>query len=146
MEITTSYHGKIEIPDQDVWTFEKGIPGFPDEQKFAVLPIPDNDIFMILQSVKTSELAFVIANPFAFFKDYEFKIDDQTVEQLRLEKEADALIYSILTVQSPFEKTTANLQAPLILNVKNRQAKQLILSDTTYKTKHSITPATAAKG
>ncbi|MDE3840145.1 flagellar assembly protein FliW [Bacillus methanolicus] len=146
MKIETKYHGEVEISEQDIWTFEKGIPGFPDEKKFVVLPLPENDIYAILQSVQSPYLGFVIVNPFVFFKDYSFEIDDTTIEQLKIEKETDVLVYSILTVQDPFEKTTANLQAPLIMNIKNMQAKQIILNDGQYTTKHLILPAKAVKG
>lgn len=146
MNIETKYQGTVEIAGQDIWTFDSGIPGFPEEKQFVILPLPDNDIYAILQSVKTPGLGFVVANPFTFFQDYRFEIDDATVEQLELKEEVDTLVYSILTIQDPFEKTTANLQAPLVLNVKNHKGKQLILNDEKYKTKHLILPTRVEKG
>lgn len=146
MNIETKYQGTIEITEQDIWTFETGIPGFPEETKFVILPLPDNNVYAILQSLKTTGIGFVVANPFVFFEDYSFEIDDATIEQLGLEKESDATVYSILTIQEPFEKTTANLQAPLVLNSKNHKAKQLILNEGNYKTKHFILPEKVEKG
>ena len=70
----------------------------------------------------------------------------QQYDQLSIEKETDVGVYTILTIQDPFEKTTANLQAPLIMNTKNKQAKQLILSDEKYNTKHRIITKAAVKG
>lgn len=146
MNIETKYQGTVEITEQDIWTFEAGIPGFPEENQFVILPLPDNNVYAILQSVQTVGLGFVVANPFAFFKDYSFEIDDATIEQLGLEQESDATVYSILTIQDPFEKTTANLQAPLVLNSKNHKAKQVILNEGNYKTKHFILPEKVEKG
>lgn len=146
MNIETKYLGAVDVKEQDIWTFEQGIPGFPEETRFVILPLPENEIYFILQSIEKPELGFVIVNPFFFFKDYSFDIDDASVEQLGLEQEADTLVYTILTIQDPFEKTTANLQAPLILNTKNKKAKQLILSDSQYKTKHFILPQKVEKG
>ncbi len=138
MNIQTKYHGEIKVNEQEIWHFEKGLPGFPDEKQFVLLPLPNNDVFMILQAVQTPYIAFVITNPFLTFKDYEFKIDDSTLEQLQLESEKDVAVYSILTVKDPFVNTTINLQAPLIFNVKNHQAKQMILNDSPYHTKHLL--------
>ncbi|GER72939.1 flagellar assembly protein FliW [Weizmannia acidilactici] len=138
MKRNTKYHGEIEISESDIWHFENGIPGFPDEKAFVLLPILDNGVYMVLQSVMTPYVAFVITSPFLFFRDYEFNIDDATLEQLSIEKEEDVLVYAILTVRNPFANTTANLQAPLILNQKNHQAKQLILNDPKYKTRHPL--------
>ncbi|MGG4037822.1 flagellar assembly protein FliW [Heyndrickxia ginsengihumi] len=138
MNIQTKYHGEIKVNEQEIWHFEKGLPGFPDEKQFVLLPLPNNDVFMILQAVQTPYIAFVITNPFLTFKDYEFKIDDSTLEQLRLESEKDVAVYSILTVKDPFVNTTINLQAPLIFNMKNKKGKQMILNDSPYHTRHPL--------
>ncbi|MGD6842960.1 flagellar assembly protein FliW [Bacillus infantis] len=145
MNIQTKYQGEVEIADKDIWTFKNGIPGFQDEHQFVILPLPENDIYAVFQSVKTAGLGFIIANPFFFFKEYSFDLDEAAIEQLGLENEADTMVYSILTIQEPFEKTTANLQAPLVFNKKNNQGKQLILNDGSYTTKHRILPQKTEK-
>ncbi|WNS75087.1 flagellar assembly protein FliW [Bacillus sp. DTU_2020_1000418_1_SI_GHA_SEK_038] len=146
MNIDTKYHDVIEISEEEIWHFEKGIPGFLSEKRFVILNLPENDVFSIMQSVTTPNLAFVITNPFQFFQDYQFSIDDLSIKQLEIETDGDVLSYVILTVQEPFDQTTANLQAPLIFNKKNKYAKQLILSDSSYQTKHLLTPAYVSKG
>jgi flagellar assembly factor FliW len=138
MKLNTRYHNEVEIKDEEILHFEKGIPGFPDERKFVVLPLDEDGSFSVMQSVTTSELTFVIASPFGFFQDYDFKLEDSTVEELEIKSENDVIVYSILTVQDPFEKTTANLQAPVIINKANNKAKQVILVDEKYKTKHNL--------
>jgi flagellar assembly factor FliW len=146
MKIATKYHREVEINANEILTFEKGIPGFPEEKKFILLPLSDDNTFNVLQSVSTSELAFVLSNPFNFFREYDFKLEDSVVEDLELESAKDVMVYSILTVQDPFEKTTANLQAPVIINSKNRKAKQVILHNEQFSTKHPIFEKTEAKG
>ncbi|MBM6619042.1 flagellar assembly protein FliW [Bacillus suaedaesalsae] len=138
MKLATKYHGEIEIEEKEIIRFEKGIPGFDEEQSFVILPFSDDSIFMILQSVTTPALAFVIADPFQFYKEYDFTLEDQTVEALELTSEKDVSIYVILTVQDPFQKTTANLQAPIVINNVKKLGKQVILTGTDYGTRHSI--------
>lgn len=139
MKIKTKYHGEIEIQKEETLKFPFGIPGFSDEKQFIVLPLNNESPFFILQSVKTQQLVFVMAIPFVFFQDYEFDLDDKTIEQLQIKSERDVTVYTILTVQDPFENTTANLQAPVVINRKERLGKQVILSNTNYKTKHLLT-------
>ncbi|WP_099354876.1 flagellar assembly protein FliW [Fredinandcohnia onubensis] len=138
MKIETKYHGEIHIEEKDIITFANGIPGFLVEKKFIFLPFGEDTGISIMQSVNNAKLAFVVTNPFLFLKEYDFTIDDQVVEQLQLESEKDVTVYVILTVQDPFEKTTANMQAPVIINSKKQLAKQVILTNTSYQTKHSI--------
>jgi len=138
MNIQTRYHGELIINEKDVIGFPKGIPGFIEEKEFVVLPLEDESSIYILQSLKNPTLAFVIVNPFHYFPEYDFNIDDQVVENLKISSSSDVLVYSILTVQKPFENTTANLQAPIIINANSQQGKQIILNDDKYKTRHKI--------
>ncbi|MBS4178280.1 flagellar assembly protein FliW [Lederbergia citrea] len=138
MNIQTKYHGEVEIAEDMILTFEKGIPGFPDEKKFTLLPLPDQTFISVLQSVETSALAFVVADPYSFYEKYDFKLDENTVELLDIKGAEDVSAFVILTVRDPFQASTANLQAPVIVNVKTNNAKQVILNEENYKTKHPL--------
>ncbi|WML46087.1 flagellar assembly protein FliW [Neobacillus sp. PS3-40] len=138
MPIKTKYHGEIEINMQDILHFEKGIPGFLEEKEFIILPLSDDQTFSVMQSVVTEYLAFVITSPFHFFQAYDFQLEDSVVEELGLKTEKEVQVISILTIEEPFERTTANLQAPIIINTSNQKAKQVILNQEHYKTKHPI--------
>lgn len=149
MNIQTKYHGEIEIQNEEILIFNKGIPGFPEEKEFVTIPFSDDGEFLALQSLTTSALAFIIANPFSFDPTYDVFLEDHVVDTLGITEEKDVVVYSILTVQDPFEDTTANFQAPLIINTKNRQAMQVILNQKDYTTKHPVfknKPTISTKG
>ncbi|WP_078414318.1 flagellar assembly protein FliW [Priestia abyssalis] len=143
MKIETKYHGQVEINQEDIVTFEQGIPGFEEEQQFIILSLDEEGTFQILQSIKTPRLGFVITNPFPFFKEYDFVIEENYIEQLELESAEQAATYVILTVAENFNESTANLQAPVIINSKNKKGKQIILTGTSYHTKHHLFQQTA---
>ncbi|MCY7443632.1 MULTISPECIES: flagellar assembly protein FliW [Bacillus amyloliquefaciens group] len=138
MIIKTKYHGEIRIDEGQIISFENGLPGFNDETQFVVLPLSEDSPFLALQSVKQEYIAFIVASPFIFFKGYEFDIDHATLELLHIEDIEDVEVMAILTLEEPFENTTANLKAPIIVNKKEMKAKQIILHDASYETKHLI--------
>lgn len=138
MKISTSYHGDIEIDNQQTLTFNQGIPGFLEETEFVILPLPQAEAFQVLQSIQTKELAFIITDPFQFFLDYDFQLEPQEIEKLQLQQAEDAAVYVLLTMSDSVEKITANLQAPVIINTKQQLAKQVILMNTAYETKHRL--------
>ena|SRR5690606_14925587 len=138
MKIQTKYHGEVEIAENTTLTFAKGIPGFPDETKFTLLPLPELTNMSVMQSVTTPALAFVVADPYTIFSPYEFALDENTVEELEISSPEDVSALVILTVQDPFEKSTANLQAPIVMNMKKNKAKQVILNNENYKTKQPL--------
>jgi flagellar assembly factor FliW len=142
MKLFTKYHGEIEISEKDIFYFKYGIPGFFGEKQFVLLPLEDT-LFVILQSVNTPALGFAMIDPFIYFKDYDFVLDEHTVTQLQLSSEKEVAVYVILTVADPFNNTTANLQAPIVLNYEKRLGKQVILANTPYKTKHRLFPEKA---
>lgn len=137
MKISTSYHGDIEIDNQQTLTFNQGIPGFLEETEFVILPLPEAEAFQVLQSIQTKELAFIITDPFQFL-DYDFQLELQEIEKLQLQQAEDAAVYVLLTMSDSVEKITANLQAPVIINTKQQLAKQVILMNTAYETKHRL--------
>lgn len=138
MNIETKYHGTLAIAAADLLTFDSGLPGFEDEKQFVLLDFPDNHVFHALQSTRTPDIAFVVTDPFSFFPDYEIKIDDSTVDALGIENEADVTLLSILTVRDPFEDTTVNLQAPVVINRSTKRGRQLILTGTSFETRHHL--------
>jgi flagellar assembly factor FliW len=138
MKIKTKYHGSIDVKEEEILIFEHGVPGFLEEKQFILLPLPENNLFHILQSVKTPELGFVVTDPFIFFKDYDFTLQDSTVELLGSPTENEIKVLSIVTVKEPLHDSTANLQAPIVINLAGNKAKQLILNDVAYQTRHTI--------
>lgn len=138
MQLETKYNGTIEINDKQIITFEQGIPAFEEETSFLLLPFEEGTPFFVLQSTKTVDVAFIIIDPFQYVPNYKVKLPDATIEQLEIEKEEDVAIFVILTIREPFTDTTANLQAPIIINAKKQKGKQLLMSQSPYKTRHDI--------
>ncbi len=145
MKIQTRYLGEVEINEEKIIHFDSGIPSFLDEKKFILLPLGEGTPFFILQSVVTPELGFVVVSPFQFFSDYQAKLSDSTIEALQIEKEENVALFVILTVQDPFNETTANLQGPVVINSKKQKGKQIALNDSNYGTKHLLMPQTVGK-
>jgi flagellar assembly factor FliW len=138
MKIETKFQEVIEIDETQILKFKQGLPGFEDEKQFVLIPIEGIEL-SLLQSVQTSDLAFITTDPFQFFKHYDFELSTADLEFLQLETEKDVRVQVIITVANPYEKSTANLQAPVVINTKNNKCKQIILSDIKYQTKHLLT-------
>ena len=137
--VDTVRFGTIEIDEKKLVHFAQGIPAFEDEHEFVIIPYDEESPYVFLQSTTTPELAFLMTIPYLFFKDYEFEIDDATEQVLHLESPDDIVVYSLLTIpQGHIEDMTANLMAPVIINQKTMEAKQLVLEKSPYTTKHRL--------
>jgi len=138
MNIKTKYLGDIEIKKDKIITFEKGILGFEDLRDFTILTLPENEVFQCLQSIENQNVAFIIINPWNFFKDYDIKLNDEYIKELDIHDKKQIAIYNIVTIPEDIKKMTANLLAPLVINIDSKKSKQIVLENTDYKTKHFI--------
>lgn len=120
--------------------FKDGIPAFEEYKNYQIeIDEDEGNVFHILQSLDEPDLSFVIINPFIFKKDYDFKITDSTIEKLEIEDVEDIAVYTMVNIKDDdIKNMTVNLLAPIIINIKNNLAKQIVLSDTDYPTKYKL--------
>src|SRR5690554_1806352 len=131
MKIATKYSGEVDINPDNIINFQQGIPSFEEEKKFILLPFGEETFpLYILQSTQTAGLAFVVMVPFSLFPTYEVKLEDNTIEQLNIEKEEDVAIFTILTLRDTLENSTANLRGPIVVNSAKQLGKQIVLNDS----------------
>lgn len=138
-EACTRYFGKVVFYEEDVIHFKNGLYGFENEKDFIILNFEnENNAVLCLQSITSSELAFVIMNPFAFFPEYTPNVPNTELALLRAEKEQDLACYVICVIRDNLEESTANLKCPIFVNPITHEARQVILEDSTYAFKHSF--------
>lgn len=132
MKIQTAYMNDIEINEAEIIHFQHGLPGFEEERQFILLSISNDSIYQVLQSINTKEIAFIVASPFITIKDYNFELDEATVESLQINDEREVAVLGIVTLKETLASSTINLKAPIVLNTTNKQAKQVILDNSTF--------------
>lgn len=138
MKIETTRFGEIEIREDDIYTFPDGIPGFEQDKRYAVLELEELDGFACLQCVDRGELSFIVVNPFVFYPEYEFNLPKTEAKRLGAAEPGDLSVWSIVTIKDKLESATVNLVAPIVLNERNRQGKQVILVDSSLNTRHAL--------
>ena len=117
--------------------FKKGLPGLEYLNSFIIKDLDGNEKFKILES-KEGEVSFVTITPFEIYSEYEINLNDETIKELQIDRPEDVLVLSIITLGKTLETSTMNLQAPLVINIKNNLAKQFIMQNSKYETKHPL--------
>lgn len=136
MNVETTRFGPVTVDDERCITFAAGLLGFSSYQRYVLLQPDDDGVFFWLQSVDAPDLAFVVTDPTLWAKDYEATIRREQMEELGLGQLDDAQVFVIV---NKYEQTlTANLQGPLVINVRNRTAMQLVLAEKRWTTRHEI--------
>lgn len=138
MEIKTAYMGEVKINPSHIISFEHGIPGFEEEKEFVQLPISEESIFQVLQSIKTEGLAFIITSPFTAVANYSFELDEATIQALHIKSEEEVAVFGIVSLKDTLADSTINLKAPIVVNTTNKKAKQVILEKEEYAIRHKL--------
>ena len=94
--------------------------------------------FYNIVSKEDSNIGFVSISPFEIKTDYEIDLDDEFIKELDIKDEKDVLVICLITLGKSLKDSTANLKAPIIINIKNNRGKQLILQDDKYKIKEPL--------
>lgn len=140
MKVKTRIFGEINVPDNNVMFFEKGIIGFPDLQRFALMRDEDKPdaAIMWLQSLDEGEFALPVLVPNMVIDDYAPSVDDGLLQTLGEFEANELMLLVTITVPSDIKKMSVNLKAPIIINHRNLHACQAVAENEEYEVKHMI--------
>lgn len=120
--------------------FPQGLPGFESYNYFNF--IPEEDTFLAqLRAVDDERIGFVLLRPQFFFPTYNpvFDLDDQSASLLKVKPESQVEVWAIVTLKyGDLYNTTANLRAPLLINLQEKTGLQHILNDDSYLSKQPL--------
>ena len=136
MEVRTVRFGVIEIADDRVITFPKGILGFAGHKRFCLLEPGEDACFFWLQSVDDPALAFVVTDPAIFVPEFTVPIRPEQMQDLTLSKLEDAQVFVI--VNKIENQLTGNLQGPLVVNTLSKVGEQFVLAEKRWTTRHPL--------
>jgi flagellar assembly factor FliW len=137
--------GDLEVDDKELYHMPHGMPGFPEEKTFILLPHGADSPFWFWQSTVTAALTFIFLDTFQLFHDYEFELSTEHAEELKMSDTVRPRVFSVVTLPKKIEAMTANLAAPVVLNDRDHLAMQVILEKTKYAVKHVLVPSQADK-
>lgn len=141
MKINTRMFGEIEISESKILNFENGIIGFPDMKKFTLIHDEEKGTSVgirFLQSLDEPAFAMPVMDPLVVKPDYDPEVEGELLANMGELTENNLLVLVTVTVPSDLTKMSVNLQGPIIINVDERQACQLIVEGNDYPVKFPI--------
>ncbi|MCU1399138.1 MAG: hypothetical protein JWN62_2247 [Acidimicrobiales bacterium] len=150
MEFETKRFGTVTLEDADTFAVPNGIPGFPQLRRVALLgaagALDDDDvssddepILFWMQDIDDGCLAFLCIVPWDVFPGYDVEFDEH-----EMGIHGDVRVLNLVTVHRTGdqpEQMTANLRAPLLVDVSRRRIQQIILPDSRWPIGAPITTA-----
>jgi len=138
MKIDTLRFGTIEVDESRVITMKGCILGFNHLQRYIILIQDKKTPLCWLQSLEDGAVAFVVIDPHMVKPDYRPEINKVHWEFLGISREEDLCLLSIVTIRREPFGVTANLRAPLVINMDQRLGRQVVLEDADYPVRYDI--------
>ncbi len=136
MIVKTGRFGQLTIGEEEKILVPQGLLGFPEFTQFCLVDPGDETLILWLQSLENPEIAFPLLEPKIFKPDYSARLSASELRELKLENVNQSAVFSILTIPEDVTQMTANLKAPLVINLKEQIAKQVVLQENEYSIKH----------
>ncbi|MDE2573307.1 MAG: flagellar assembly protein FliW [bacterium] len=144
-EVELPRFGNLTYADDDVIEFPWGIPGFAHHRRFLVLTLEAQEPYLWLQSLDDPGIALPIVNPWDIFPDYKPSLPYYARVALELDNPGDFVIYCVVVCTAGAEELTMNLLAPIVINLKQRRARQVMLESSAYAVRQPIPRMAAPK-
>jgi flagellar assembly factor FliW len=136
MEIESTRFGQLSVDDDRIITLPRGLLGFPNHMRYALIQTGQENYFFWLQSVDEPSLAFVVTDPSIFFKDYDVPIREETQADLQLSDPRHVQVFVICNKVDDW--LTGNLLGPIVVNAQNRLAQQVVLTEKKWTTRQPL--------
>ncbi len=141
MIIKTKAFGEVEITEDKIITFPGGIIGFPDLKRFTLLHDEEKGVsagIRWLQSLEEPGFAMTVMDPLVVKEDYNPEIDDELLSGIGEVSPDNLLVLVTVRVPSDLKQMSVNLQGPIVINVDERKACQIIVDTDVYPVRFPI--------
>lgn len=140
MLVKTKFFGEVDLPEEKILTFERGLIGLADYKRFTILYDCEKEETNIswLQSVDEPTLALPVIKPWLVKEEYNPTVEDELLSSLGELTEENLVILLTMTVPADIKEMTVNLKAPVIINADTRKAVQIIADNQDYVVKYKV--------
>jgi flagellar assembly factor FliW len=141
--LSTKYFGAIPCQASNFYQFPAGIPGFEEEKQFVLLNIPGKEPLVFLQSALRPGLCFLALPIRVIDPEYQLSVSFEDLRLLELETTrqpmigSEVLVLAVLSIESG-QDATANLLAPIVINLEKQRAVQAVRCDSVYSHRQTL--------
>lgn len=146
MKIESPRFGPLEVDQDKIIEFPKGLPGFEHCKRFSLFhDEAGQPIVFTLQSLDDPDVTLPLTDPAQLGFHYELTLEDRDVEMLEIGAAEDVAVAVILRRAEGAEPRdgsasggiSANLMAPLVINTRKRRGIQQLIGkrgfDVTFR-------------
>lgn len=144
LQVHSTRFGSFAVPEHHIIRFPDGLIGFSEYHRFVIMEHATSSPLRWMLCLDEPELAFAIADPRDFFRDYDIHGYVNGHEAAGGIPPEDQAVLAIVTIPRDRPSAmSANLMAPIVVNVRSRVGRQIILDEGLFSTRHPLLPQPA---
>ncbi len=140
----TKNFGTVSYQPDSVVEFPCGLPGFEGQRQFLALNYDDTKPLVFLQSLSDAGLCFITLPAKCVDPEYCLQVSEEDLTQLGFATEHQPAIgpdvACLIVISLQETGPTANLLAPIVVNVGTLRAVQAIAPESGYSHHHPLLP------
>ncbi|MBK8231853.1 MAG: flagellar assembly protein FliW [Candidatus Eisenbacteria bacterium] len=131
--------GEIEVRDEAAIYMPDGLLGFEELKQYVFLEPEEFHPFLWLVSTEEPEIGFAVADPQLFWPGlYEVPLSDSDKDVLDWQAEDQLGVFVLVSVAEGGRRITANLKGPVVINTRNRLAKQVVVYNPAFAVRQPL--------
>ena len=140
MLIKTKFFGEVDLPEEKIITFDRGLIGLTDYKKFTILYDCEKEESNVswLQCVEEPTLALPVIKPWIVKEDYNPVVEDELLNHLGELTEDNLVLLLTMTVPTDIKQMSVNLKALMVINADTRKGAQIICENQDYEVKYKV--------
>lgn len=143
LRVQTKFFGELDYTDDSLFHFPSGLPGFEDQRQFVFLQLPGSAPLLFLQSLSSQNLCFALLPILVVDPQYRIQFSPEDLAELGLPAErqpmiAKDILCAAIICAAETHQPTANMMAPVVVNLKTNQGMQIINNEFGYSHRHLL--------
>jgi flagellar assembly factor FliW len=136
--VKTGRFGELSVENDSRIFFPEGVLGFSENKWFSLIDPGDDTLILWLQSLDNPNLALPVLEPKIFKPDYSVRLSAAELRVLKLDNVNQSAVFSVLTIPEEITEMSANLKAPVVINLREQLGRQVVLQENEYSIKHPM--------
>jgi len=135
-QVVSRRFGTFEVPESAILHFGQGLVGLPGHRRYVIVEHRPGSPFKWMLSLDDPELAFAVANPGELVAGYQPPL--ALAARLLGVPAEELALFVIVTIPPDPTRMTVNLMAPVVVDLRTRQARQIVLDDPRCPPDHRV--------
>jgi len=138
LKLQSRHFGELEITEEKIIQFPRGMIGFPRARAFCLLQDELYKPYQWMQCVTQPELAFVVVPMIILNPDYQLRLTRPDIDLLKLKADQVPLLLAVVVMADNPDQISANLLAPIVINEPARLGAQIVNDHNGYRSRHYV--------